>query len=151
MIMCGSSYKNFTIPDIVRKIVSLLSLSQINESHMFLINVKQKLSSSLLIFICIQYLCAGLFPALPLFLLRKVLIVFFYLAVVIPQLVFLSTFDDVSSILFLFSIILSESDICCFLQVRLWDISSGALLDTCEVAVKVFYFISIRGSNICRC
>lgn len=70
--------------------------------------------------------------------------VFFSLAVVIPQSVIPLIFQDDSDILFLFRFIslLNESDINFSLQVRLWDISSGALLDTCEVANKVFqYFL----------
>lgn len=35
---------------------------------------------------------------------------------------------------------LDGSNVNCFSQVRLWDIDSGALLDTCEVANKVFFF-----------
>ncbi|KAL5155096.1 tRNA (guanine-N(7)-)-methyltransferase non-catalytic subunit WDR4 [Glycine soja] len=37
---------------------------------------------------------------------------------------------------FLYDSLLDESNVNCFLQVRLWNIDSGALLDTCEVAIK---------------
>ncbi|KAG4967945.1 hypothetical protein JHK87_033596 [Glycine soja] len=42
---------------------------------------------------------------------------------------------------FLYDSLLDESNVDCFSHVRLWNIDSGALLDTCEVAIKrqVFY------------
>ena len=90
MIMSGSSFLNFIIPD--SGIVSLhsLSIKQMREPHMFF-DLKKKSKSCLPVYRFLyvsKYLFAGLFLALLSFQLRKTLIVFFYLAVVIPQLVF---------------------------------------------------------------